>query len=55
MRSDKPVFNVGQRWEREGQVPNVVFVEGAARESNRWLFYYGGADKYIGVAAAKAQ
>ena len=54
-RSDRPVFNVEQSWEKEGQVPNVVFVEGAVRESGRWLFYYGGADKYIGVAAAKAQ
>jgi predicted GH43/DUF377 family glycosyl hydrolase len=24
------------------------------REANRWLFYYGGADKYIGVASAPA-
>lgn len=55
MRSDKPIFNVEQWWEKEGQVPNVVFVEGAVRESDRWLFYYGGADKYIGVVMAKAQ
>ena len=55
MRSDKPIFNVERAWEKEGQVPNVVFVEGAVRESDRWLFYYGGADKYIGVAMAKAQ
>ena len=55
MRSDKPIFNVAQSWEKEGQVPNVVFVQGAVRENDRWLFYYGGADKYIGVAMAKAQ
>lgn len=55
MRSDKPVFNVEQVWEKEGQVPNVVFVEGAVRDGNRWLFYYGGADKHIGVAAAPAR
>jgi predicted GH43/DUF377 family glycosyl hydrolase len=35
-------------------VPNVVFVEGMLRQKNRFLFYYGGADKYIGVAGAPA-
>jgi predicted GH43/DUF377 family glycosyl hydrolase len=39
-------------WEKKGQVPNVVFVEGLVRDGNRWLFYYGGADKYVGVASA---
>jgi predicted GH43/DUF377 family glycosyl hydrolase len=29
-----------------------VFVEGLVRDGNRWLFYYGGADKYVGVASA---
>lgn len=52
-RSDKPIFSVEQEWERAGQVPNVVFVEGMVRDGARWLFYYGGADKYVGVAAAK--
>jgi len=37
-----------------GQVPNVVFVEGLVRDGKRWLFYYGAADKYIGVAEATA-
>jgi predicted GH43/DUF377 family glycosyl hydrolase len=55
MRSDKPIFNVEQWWEKEGQVPNVVFVEGLVSDGNRWLFYYGGADKHIGVAVAQAQ
>jgi predicted GH43/DUF377 family glycosyl hydrolase len=51
-RSDTPIFEPQRAWEREGQVPNVVFVEGLVREGNRWLFYYGGADKHIGVAEA---
>ena len=34
-----------------GQVPNVVFVEGLVIERARWLVYYGGADKYVGVAS----
>jgi predicted GH43/DUF377 family glycosyl hydrolase len=51
-RSDEPVFTVEKEWEKVGQVPNVVFVEGLVRDSDRWLFYYGGADKNIGVATA---
>jgi predicted GH43/DUF377 family glycosyl hydrolase len=51
-RSDHPVFTPEREWEKVGQVPNVVFVEGAVHEARRWLFYYGGADKNIGVAAA---
>lgn len=51
-RSDNPIFQPELEWERVGQVPNVVFVEGMIRDGKRWLFYYGGADKTIGVAAA---
>jgi len=51
-RSDHPIFQPDLEWERTGQVPNVVFVEGLVREPLRWLFYYGAADKYIGVATA---
>jgi beta-1,2-mannosidase len=53
-RCEKPIFRVEREWERVGQVPNVVFVEGWVQQSERWLFYYGGADKYVGVAAAAA-
>ena len=52
-RSDEPVFQPELEWEKKGQVPNVVFVEGMARQGDHWLFYYGGADKYVGVARAK--
>jgi predicted GH43/DUF377 family glycosyl hydrolase len=54
-RSDSPIFQPEKEWEKVGQVPNVVFVEGLVREGNRWLFYYGGADKYIGVAEAHSR
>jgi predicted GH43/DUF377 family glycosyl hydrolase len=53
-RADRPIFMPTQDWEKVGQVPNVVFVEGLVREKNRWLFYYGGADKYVGVASTPA-
>jgi len=51
-RSDQPIFEPQRGWELAGQVPNVVFVEGLVREGSRWLFYYGGADKHLGVAEA---
>jgi len=49
-RSDSAIFWPELGWERAGQVANVVFVEGMARQEERWLFYYGAADKYVGVA-----
>jgi predicted GH43/DUF377 family glycosyl hydrolase len=53
-RADEPIFAPEKEWEKVGQVPNVVFVEGMVRDGNRWLFYYGGADKHVGVATAPA-
>ena len=52
-RSDEPVFTPTFDWEKNGQVPNVVFVEGMVYEHGRVLLYYGGADKFIGVAETK--
>jgi predicted GH43/DUF377 family glycosyl hydrolase len=52
-RSDEPIFTPEREWERQGQVPNVVFVEGLVRDGARWLFYYGGADTAVGVAEAR--
>jgi beta-1,2-mannosidase len=51
-RADQPMFLPVESWEKVGQVPNVVFVEGLVRRGHRWLFYYGGADKDIGAAEA---
>ena len=51
-RSEQPMFKPERAWERVGQVPNVVFVEGMVRDGARWLFYYGGADRTVGVASA---
>jgi beta-1,2-mannosidase len=53
-RSDAPIFLPEKEWEKVGQVPNVVFVEGMGQMKNRFLFYYGAADKYVGVAEAPA-
>jgi predicted GH43/DUF377 family glycosyl hydrolase len=51
-RTDVPIFAPETTWERTGQVPDVVFVEGMVRQGRRWLLYYGGADKVVGVAEA---
>jgi beta-1,2-mannosidase len=63
-RTEEPIFAPEMDWEKVGQVPNVVFVEGlvppdetaqtvkASPLRNCFLFYYGAADKYIGVAEA---
>jgi len=51
-RTDSPIFAPEKDWEKVGQVPNVVFVEGMVRKDNRYLFYYGGADTYVGVVEA---
>ena len=53
-RSEEPVFVPEKEWEKVGQVPNVVFVEGLLVEKGRYVLYYGGADKYVGVAATSA-
>lgn len=53
-RADEPIFAPDKDWEKVGQVPNVVFVEGMVRQKNRYLFYYGAADKYVGIAEASA-
>jgi predicted GH43/DUF377 family glycosyl hydrolase len=51
-RAEAPLFAPEKEWEKVGQVPNVVFVEGMVQDGKRWLFYYGGADKHVGVATA---
>ncbi|MGB8579567.1 MAG: glycoside hydrolase family 130 protein [Candidatus Sulfotelmatobacter sp.] len=51
-RTDLPIFAPEKEWEKVGQVPNVVFVEGMVRKGDDYLFYYGGADTNVGVAKA---
>lgn len=55
-RTDTPIFAPEKDWEKVGQVPNVVFVEGMVKltvnRKEKYLFYYGGADKNVGVAEA---
>ena len=40
-------------YEKEGQVPNVVFPCGMVLIKDQVFVYYGGADQVIGVATIK--
>lgn len=49
-RSEEPFMEPESKLEQEGQVPNVVFIEGLVRHQNTWYLYYGMGDSGIGVA-----
>jgi predicted GH43/DUF377 family glycosyl hydrolase len=49
-RSEKPILEPEEDYERFGVVPNVVFSCGAILLDSQLLIYYGGADTVIGVA-----
>ncbi|MBV8896296.1 MAG: family 43 glycosylhydrolase [Acidobacteriaceae bacterium] len=48
-RADRPFVLPTLEWEKVGNVPNVIFLEGAIQDSATvFSGYYGAADKYIG-------
>jgi predicted GH43/DUF377 family glycosyl hydrolase len=49
-RTHDPLLEPDAPYEKEGIVPNVVFPCGAVMIKNQLYVYYGGADKYVGVA-----
>ncbi len=49
-RTENPIMVPEYEWELYGHVNNVVFVEGMVEHENKLLLYYGGADRYIGLA-----
>jgi predicted GH43/DUF377 family glycosyl hydrolase len=51
-RTADPIFEPVEKYEREGEVANVVFSCGAVVRDDTLFLYYGGADKVIGVATA---
>jgi predicted GH43/DUF377 family glycosyl hydrolase len=51
-RTADPVFEPLEKYEKEGEIPNVVFSCGAIVRGDNLLLYYGGADRVIGVATA---
>lgn len=46
-RSDKPILEPTEEYERFGKVPNVVFSCGSVMLDDKLLIYYGGADSVI--------
>jgi predicted GH43/DUF377 family glycosyl hydrolase len=54
-RAEKPFMAPKLEWEKNGAVPNVIFLEGVVRNPNSrageidLTGYYGGADKYVGA------
>lgn len=52
-RSEAHFIKPDQPYEIEGQVNQVVFLEGMVPFKGRWFLYYGTADSKIGVAEAK--
>lgn len=51
-RTADPIFEPLEQYEKEGEVPNVVFSCGAVVRGDTLFLYYGAADKTIGVATA---
>ncbi|MDO8522725.1 MAG: hypothetical protein Q7S12_00350 [bacterium] len=49
-RTDEAIFEPREKFELEGQVPNVVFPCGASIVGDTLFMYYGGADQSVGVA-----
>ena len=41
-----------EEWEREGDIPHVVFACGVVERGGEYYLYYGGGDKVVGVAKA---
>jgi beta-1,2-mannosidase len=51
-RANTPLLKVTEPFERDGQVGNVIFLEGLAKKDGQAFFYYGAADDQIAVAVA---
>jgi len=54
-RTDEPIFEPEEEYEKVGQVNNVVFPCGAVVIGDKIYMYYGGADKVIGVATLEIE
>ena len=52
-RSDTPFLEPDARLEKEGQIANVVFIEGLVRFKDVWYLYFGMGDSGIGVATCR--
>ncbi len=52
-RTSEAILEPEKKYEKEGQVPNVVFPCGHVLRGDTIYNYYGGADSFIGVATIK--
>lgn len=52
-RTDSSFLQPENRLEREGQIPNVVFIEGLVQFKEKWYLYFGMGDSGIGVAISQ--
>jgi predicted GH43/DUF377 family glycosyl hydrolase len=52
-RSPYPIIKPTEKYEQEGDVPNVIFPCGVVLVENTLFIYYGGGDKVIGMATAQ--
>ena len=52
-RSETPFLTPDVQLEQEGQVPNVVFIEGLVHFKDTWYLYFGMGDSGIGVATMR--
>lgn len=54
-RCDGHIIEPTEEWEINGPARNVTFAEGIVKFNNKWLLYYGAADKCIGLATAPVE
>ena len=52
-RLKQPLFSPTERWERVGDVDNVVFPTGTVLKDGRLTIYYGAADKLIAAKSVR--
>lgn len=52
-RSDSSFLRPEAHLEQEGQIPNVVFIEGLVQFKGKWFLYFGMGDSGIGVATSE--
>ena len=52
-RCEEPILEPTEKWEKVGQVNNVVFSCGMVEMKNKYFIYYGGGDSSTGVATVR--
>jgi predicted GH43/DUF377 family glycosyl hydrolase len=50
---EEPLLSPKEKWEKNGNISNVIFPTGHAIFKNRLYVYYGASDKYIGAFSVR--